>query len=52
METMKNIVFKWPDECQFFPGHGPNGKIGIERSKYDNYVASGWSDGTCGDVTW
>jgi len=22
METMKNIIFSWPDETRFFPGHG------------------------------
>ena len=52
METMKKIVFQWPDITQFYPGHGPSGKIGEERINYNRFVETGWSEHLCGDVTW
>jgi len=52
MKTMQEIVFTWPDETQFFPGHGPSGIIGVERPAFKKFVARGWPDDLQGDVTW
>ncbi|MBL7163473.1 MAG: MBL fold metallo-hydrolase [Anaerolineales bacterium] len=52
MKTMQEIVFTWPDETQFFPGHGPSGIIGVERPAFEKFVARGWPDDLQGDVTW
>jgi glyoxylase-like metal-dependent hydrolase (beta-lactamase superfamily II) len=52
MDTMENIVFQWDDETKFFPGHGPHGKIGIEKSAFEKFLSSGWSPNLYGDVTW
>lgn len=52
METMKHIVFAWPDETEFFPGHGPSGMIGVERPAFEGFLARGWSADLQGDVTW
>jgi hydroxyacylglutathione hydrolase len=52
MRTMQEIVFKWPDETQFFPGHGPSGTIGQERPAFEAFVARGWSPDLFGDITW
>lgn len=52
MRTMQEIVFKWPDETQFFPGHGPSGRIGEERPAYEAFLSHGWKDDLFGDVTW
>jgi glyoxylase-like metal-dependent hydrolase (beta-lactamase superfamily II) len=52
METMQNIVFQWPDDTEFFPGHGPSGKIGEERTAFEAFLARGWPDDLEGDVTW
>jgi glyoxylase-like metal-dependent hydrolase (beta-lactamase superfamily II) len=52
MDNLKSIVFKWPDETEFFPGHGPSGTIGIERPAFEAFLARGWPAETCGDVTW
>jgi hydroxyacylglutathione hydrolase len=52
MQTMQQIVFQWPDETQFFPGHGPSGSIGQERPAFEAVVARGWPDDLEGDVTW
>jgi len=52
LDTMKDIVFGWPDDTQFFPGHGPSGIIGIERPKFEVYLTRSWSPDTYGDITW
>ena len=52
MRTMRETVFTWPDETQFFPGHGPNGVIGQERPAFASFEARGWSGKLYGDVTW
>ncbi len=52
METLQRIVFAWPDETRFFPGHGPSGVIGEERPAFERFLARGWPDGLHGDVTW
>lgn len=52
MKTMREIVFAWPDETQFFPGHGPSGIIGEERPYFEAFLEHGWSPGLFGDVTW
>jgi hydroxyacylglutathione hydrolase len=52
MQTMREIVFSWPDETQFFPGHGPSGIIGEQRPDFEAFLARGWDAATQGDVTW
>ncbi len=52
MRTIQEIVFAWSDDSQFFPGHGPSGKIGVERPAFEAFAARGWSDYTYGDVAW
>jgi glyoxylase-like metal-dependent hydrolase (beta-lactamase superfamily II) len=52
MWTMQQIIFKWPDEIEFYPGHGPSGTIGEERSAFSAFVAKGWPEDLDGDVTW
>jgi glyoxylase-like metal-dependent hydrolase (beta-lactamase superfamily II) len=52
MKTMQQIVFLWPDNTRFFPGHGPSGRIGEEREAFETFVARGWPEDLEGDVTW
>jgi glyoxylase-like metal-dependent hydrolase (beta-lactamase superfamily II) len=52
MRTMQDIVFRWPDETAFYPGHGENSTIGAERARFEAFVAGGWAKGTQGDVAW
>lgn len=52
MRTMQEIVFTWPDETRFYPGHGPSGTIGQERPTFEAFVARGWPRKLHGDVTW
>ncbi len=52
MENMKEIVFKWPEETEFYPGHGPCGIIGKEKPAFDAFLSRGWDSDTHGDVIW
>lgn len=52
MRTMREIVFAWPDNSLFYPGHGPSGLIGQERPAFEAFVKRGWSPNLYGDVTW
>jgi hydroxyacylglutathione hydrolase len=52
MYTLKTIVFEWPDDKIFFPGHGPHGRIGDERRKFEAFLNRGWSEDLYGDVIW
>ena len=52
METMQQIVFKWPDDTEFYPGHGPSGTIGDERPNFEDFVTRGWPRNLAGDVLW
>jgi hydroxyacylglutathione hydrolase len=52
IQTMQQVVFKWPDETRFYPGHGPSGAIGQERPDFNAFIARGWPPDLHGDVTW
>ncbi|MEW5868180.1 MAG: MBL fold metallo-hydrolase [Chloroflexota bacterium] len=52
MRTMQEIVFAWPDETRFFPGHGLAGRIGDERPAFEAFVRRGWPADLFGDVAW
>ena len=52
LETLRNVVFTWPDNTQCFPGHGPSFFIGDERPAFEAFLQRGHSDDLHGDVTW
>jgi glyoxylase-like metal-dependent hydrolase (beta-lactamase superfamily II) len=52
MKTMREIVFRWPDETECFPGHGPSFRIGDERPLFEAFVNRGYPSDLYGDVTW
>lgn len=52
MTTLQDKVFTWPDETEFFPGHGPSGKIGLERPAFEAFLKRGRPEDLHGDVTW
>ncbi|MEA3334714.1 MAG: MBL fold metallo-hydrolase [Chloroflexota bacterium] len=52
LRTLQEIVFVWPDETEFYPGHGSSGTIGQERPAFEAFVARGWPADLYGDVTW
>ncbi len=52
LETLKNIVFQWPDETECFAGHGPSFRIGEERPAFEAFLRRDHPDDLRGDVTW
>ncbi len=52
LETMRNIVFEWPDEIECFPGHGPSFRIGDERPAFEAFLQREHPADLRGDVTW
>jgi len=52
METMRNIVFQWPDETECFPGHGPSFRIGDERPAFEAFLRRAHPADLRGDVSW
>jgi glyoxylase-like metal-dependent hydrolase (beta-lactamase superfamily II) len=52
LETMRNIVFRWPDETECFPGHGSSFRIGDERPAFEAFLRREHPADLCGDVTW
>lgn len=52
LDTLRNIVFQWPDETECFPGHGPSFRIGDERPAFEAFLQREHPDDLHGDVTW
>ncbi len=52
LDTMRHIVFKWPDETECFPGHGPSFLIGDERPAFESFLRREHPADLFGDVTW
>ena len=52
MDTMRNIVFQWPDETECFPGHGPSFFVGDERPAFEAFLQRSRPADLQGDVTW
>jgi glyoxylase-like metal-dependent hydrolase (beta-lactamase superfamily II) len=52
MQTLRQVLFTWPDETEFYPGHGDPGRIGEERPAFEAFVERGWPADLQGDVTW
>jgi glyoxylase-like metal-dependent hydrolase (beta-lactamase superfamily II) len=52
IETIQKVIFHWPGGTEFFPGHGPSGKLEDERPVIEAFIEKGWSSDLHGDVTW
>lgn len=52
LNTMRNIVFKWPDQTECFPGHGPSFRIGDERPAFAAFLQRQQPANLCGNVSW
>jgi glyoxylase-like metal-dependent hydrolase (beta-lactamase superfamily II) len=52
MATLRNIVFKWPDDTLCFPGHGPSFRIGDERPAFEAFLQRSHPADLHGDVSW
>lgn len=52
MNTMQNVVFRWPDDTICYPGHGPSFRLGDERPAFQAFLQREHPDDLFGDVTW
>ena len=52
LRTLREIVFRWPDETRFYPGHGEGSTIGAVRPAFETFLARERPRDMCGDVTW
>jgi glyoxylase-like metal-dependent hydrolase (beta-lactamase superfamily II) len=52
LRTLREIVFRWPDETRFYPGHGEGSTIGAVRPAFEAFLARERPPELCGDVTW
>jgi hydroxyacylglutathione hydrolase len=50
--SLRNVVFAWPDETRFFPGHGEGSTIGVVRPAFRAFEVRARPAGLCGDVEW
>jgi hydroxyacylglutathione hydrolase len=50
--SLHNVVFAWPDETRFYPGHGEGSTIGAVRPAFRAFEGRARPAGLCGDVDW
>ncbi len=50
--SLSNVVFSWPDETRFYPGHGEGSTIGAVRPAFQRFYLGPRPAGLCGDVEW
>ena len=50
--SLAERVFAWPDETEFFPGHGAAGTIGGVRPAFQRFISRAMPPGACGDLEW
>ena len=43
MSSIKDVIFKFPDSTEIFPGHGSNSSVGVEKAM-NPYVSSASED--------
>jgi hydroxyacylglutathione hydrolase len=52
LACLQDILFAWPDEVYFMPGHGAGSTIGAVRPAYEAFLARPRPADLCGGVTW
>lgn len=51
LDTLRNVVLRWPDDTVCYPGHGPSFRLGDVRSQIEAFLAKDHGD-FYGDATW
>jgi glyoxylase-like metal-dependent hydrolase (beta-lactamase superfamily II) len=51
LQTLREIVLRWPDEMICYPGHGPEFRLGDRRAAIEVFLARDHGD-FFGDATW
>jgi hydroxyacylglutathione hydrolase len=52
LSSLWHVVFTWPDDTVFYPGHGEGSTIGAVRPHFEAFMARPRSSDLCGDVEW
>ncbi len=52
LASLRDMVFTWPDDTAFYPGHGEGSTIGAVRPAFEAFMARPRSPELCGDVEW
>jgi len=52
LSSLWHVVFTWPDDTLFYPGHGEGSTIGAVRPAFEAFMARPHSPDLCGDVVW
>ena len=52
LSSIEDKLLTLPDETIVLPGHGASTTIGSERALIKDFMARGYDENTCGDVTW
>ena len=50
--SLRSVVFTWPDETVFYPGHGQGSTIGAVRPAFQAFEGRARPADLCGDVVW
>lgn len=51
LNTLRTIVLAWPDDTILYPGHGPNFRLGDQRTAIEAFLQKDHGD-FFGDATW
>jgi glyoxylase-like metal-dependent hydrolase (beta-lactamase superfamily II) len=50
--SLQRTVFTWPDDTEFYPGHGDSATVGFVRPVFEEFLSRPRPADLCGDVTW
>ncbi|MCL4871312.1 MAG: MBL fold metallo-hydrolase [Anaerolineae bacterium] len=51
LQTLRDIVLRWPDETICYPGHGPSFRLGDKRAAIEQFISKDHGQ-FFGDATW
>lgn len=51
LNTLREVVLRWPDETICYPGHGPSFRLGDRRAQVNSFLARDHGN-FFGDATW
>ena len=52
LANLRDRVFAWPDDTEFYPGHGAASTVGAVRPAFEAFMARPRPPELCGDVEW
>ncbi len=51
LQTLRQVILRWPDGAVCYPGHGPHFRLGAIRPQIERFLAQDHGD-FYGDATW